>query len=147
MDSFFVIQVILKNGQRGFLFDSPDGIKISVGAITGDATQFTTYEEATDFIRKRKIEKSGARAYAKSIEAIIQEKTEGLKIVAPDMELFFVENELGEKLFYDSKTGRYFFKNGEVGFPCWNKRKELEASLNQFDFPFQVFIKTMPKNK
>ena len=148
MDEFFVIQVITPHGgTRGFLVDTPDGIKVSVGGITGDVTQFSTYEEATKYIRSRKIERHGIRAYAKSSTAIMQEKTNGLITIPPEKDMFFVENEIGEKLFYDSKTNGYYFKNGDVGFPCWENRSDIEASMKRQNFPFEIFIKVMPKSK
>lgn len=66
MSEFYVIKLINHNGERGYLIDSPDGIKIVTGGVHTDITQFETEKAASCFIREKKIERRGVKAYIRS---------------------------------------------------------------------------------
>ncbi len=63
MEQFYVIKLINRDNERGYLIDTPKGIIISKGGITADITQFPTFQDAQQFIRDRKVERRGVKAY------------------------------------------------------------------------------------
>lgn len=127
MSEFYVIKLINQNGERGYLIDSPDGIKIVNGGVHTDITQFETEKDASSFIRERKIERGGVKAYVRSNADMIKDaqivETQGISRF--EQTLYCIENQDGWKLFYDSKIEGYYFKNVEAGFPVWKSEEEI----------------------
>lgn len=136
-NTFYCIKLINSSGERGWLWDSPDGIKIIKGGLHSDITQFETEKDALNFIRERKLERSGIKAYVRTNQEIIEEsqKVETKGISMMDKPMFHLENQKGEKCFYDSKREVYFFKQiGEFGCPVWDDEKKLIEFVRTSEF-------------
>lgn len=137
MADFFVIRLINKDGTRGWLVDRPEGISISTGGVISDITQFDTEELANKFIRERKLERSGVKAYVRTNGELIEDVRESGEagMLPSDTPIYHIENEREEKLFYDSKREVYFFKQmGEFGFPIWNTEEEIRVFVKEMKF-------------
>ncbi len=152
MDTFYVIKLIAPNGNRGYVFDSPDGIMLVVGGIHANITQFPSFRDARNFIREHKMEKKGNRAYIRTNQDLIDEESNSPGISPAQEEVFYVGNDEGMRMFYDSKTGQYFFRMQDVGFCCWRKQ-DLETLSKQVEdinkeLPdLKVEIKSMANHK
>lgn len=142
MNEFFVIKLIKPNGERGYLVESPNGILISVGAVTSDIKQFSTSNEAEQYIRKNKLERQGVRALIRTNQDII--KDAGTKVLEHDV--FYLENERGEKLFYDSGQQGYYFDNRDAGYCCWKTRDDLLKFCEAYDLEDGIIKKMVAKN-
>ena len=135
--AFYCIKLINVNGVRGWLYDSKDGIQIITGGMHANITQFSTQKEAERFIRDRKLERQGTKAYVRTNQDIIDEaaiiETKGVfKIKEP---LFSLQNQLGHKLFYDSKKEEYFFKPDVVfGYPAWKNEADATQFVQALEF-------------
>ncbi len=125
MDNFYVIKIINKRRERGYLIDSPEGFKIALDAITGDVTHFDTFDEAKKFIRENKLENNGNRAYVMSSEDIMAEKPTGIvsaeQMGTKEEQLYFLETTTGMRLCYHAQTEDYYFKKCEVGFVIYKE--------------------------
>ena len=75
MAGFYCIKLISKDGKRGWLIDRPDGIQIYTGGVTSDITQFETEQDAYKFIRERKLERKGVKAYVRTNQELLDEST------------------------------------------------------------------------
>ena len=111
----YVIQVITKAGKKGYVFDSKDGLMVIVDGITAEVTIFDSFDEAKKFIRNHKLERKFKFAFAKDFQSLIDEKEKGL-VSNLGEDLFYIENELGEKMCYDTKNQSTSFKNARSGF-------------------------------
>ena len=134
---FYCIKLFNGDGTRGWLIDSPDGIKIATGGVVSDITQFETYAEANNFIRERKLERQGVKAYVRTNQELIEEerKDGGSGISTADKPVYHLENQKDEKCFYDSKIEGYFFKQmGEFGFPVWDDEEKLIEFVRVAEF-------------
>lgn len=144
-DVFYVIRMISPSGERGYLFDSKDGIKI-ITEMRADVTQFQTFDEATAFIREHKLERRGVRAYAIDSNALLDDK---LFMQGTDgQEVYFIENDAGQKVFFNAKEGVHFFRKADVGFCCWKDDDNLRNMVKELeDQNFTVFVKPMSSFK
>jgi hypothetical protein len=138
MAEFYCIKLIRNSdGVRGWLIDSPRGVEISVGGATTDITMFTTEQDALKFIREHKVERGGIKAYVRTNQEMIQEYKDsgdkGMSAVPKDKPLYHLENHIGEKLFYDSKTETYCFKKVDAGYPVWDNEEEIRSSVKKAD--------------
>lgn len=147
---FYCVKLINSNGERGWLWDSPDGIKIIKG-LHSDITQFETEKDALNFIRERKLERKGIKAYVRTSQEIIDESeiVETKGISTTDKPLFHLENQKGWKCFYDSKIDGYFFKEmGEFGHPIWYDEESITKFVKACEFQEgMIFIIKKEKNK
>ena len=141
MKLFYVIQLINKVGERGFVYDSADGIKLIVGGITADVTQFATFELATAFIRHHKLERICKYAYVKDSESLMAEKPVGLVPLASGERMYYIEGEDGRKCFIDSRSRTIYFTNRDVGFCCFKSVEQAEEFLSNYEVPFKYEIK------
>lgn len=149
-NTFYCIKLINSNGERGWLWDSPDGIKIIKG-LHSDITQFETEKDALAFIRERKLERKGVKAYVRTNQEIIEDskKVETVGISSIDKPLFYLENQNGKKCFYDSKIDGYFFKQmGDSGFPIWYDEESITKFVRVAEFEEgMIFIIKKEGNK
>ena len=152
--TLYCIKLIYKDGTRGWLIDRPTGIEICVGGVMSDITLFETEQDANKFIRERKLERSGVKAYVRTNQELLDEVSKdgsaGMSSVPLDKPIYHLENQKGEKCFYDSTKEVYFFKTmGEFGFPVWYD----EESIRRFakDMKFQqgaiFMVKHLGKDK
>lgn len=141
----FIIQVINKNRQRGFVIDRPSGIQIVIDALHRDVTQFYSLDDAKAFIKQHKLDNNGNRAYVRTFEECLQMISSG-QVTAEqlglksDADLFYIERQDGAKLCYDAKNEQYFFKNVARGFCVYkddNNLKEMEKLLIEQNFKFK----------
>ncbi len=134
MSGFYVIKIINKRGERGYLIDSPDGYKIALEAVTGDVANFGTFEEAATFIRKNRLENNGCKAYVLSNEDLLNEKPTGIvnaeQLGKKKEELYFLETDKGMRLCYYARTQDYYFKKCDVGFVIYQE-SQLPALKKQ----------------
>ena len=144
MDKFYVIKIINRGGQRGYLVDSPKGIMIADG-ITGEITQFKTSEEAQKFIRDRKIERGGIKAYIRDNDDLMKEEAKSLTTLSVDA--FYIENEDGEKVFFDGKHQGYYFDKSDVGYCLWKTEEDAKTVIVHFKFTDSSVKKLYPKPK
>ena len=137
MADFYCIRLINKDGTRGWLIDRPSGIEICIGGVMSDITQFDTEQDALKFIRERKVERGGAKAYVRTRQELMDEsiKEGSPGISTADKPVYHLENHKGEKLFYDSKMEAYYFKAmGEFGYPCWQSEEQVRALVKGAEF-------------
>jgi hypothetical protein len=145
MDKFYVIKVINnRTGERGYVIDSKEGIMIADGFHI-NTTQFETEKEARQFIKDRKLERGGFTAHIRSNQDVMKEEKGG-NLKPAEKDVFYIENELGEKLFYDSKEEGYFYKMGDAGYPCWFSEVDIKRFIEAYKLD-DAIIKKMEKNK
>ena len=133
MDIFWVIKVINKDGTRGYIMDTPKGLMIITNGIAADVTQFKTYQDAQQFIRDRKIERRGVKAYIRDSNDLIKDEVVGIS--SQNTSIYHLENHKEEKCFYDSAKEVYFFKTmGDVGYPVWNDEKAIRLFVKEMKF-------------
>ena len=77
------------------------------------------------------------KAYVRTNQDIIAEakiiENKGISIMNKPM--FHLENQKGDKCFYDSKREVYFFKQiGDVGFPVWDNEEKLIEFVRVAEF-------------
>lgn len=154
MKKFYCIKLINNStGARGWLIDRPNGIEICVGAVTSDITQFDTQEDALNFIRERKIERGGIKAYVRTSSELLDESIEsgdkGVRAIPTEVPIYYLENHKGEKCFYDSKMEAYYFKKIDAGYPCWNNEEHLRLFVKEarFEQPMIYMVKQSGKDK
>lgn len=135
-NTFYFIKLINSNGERGWLWNSPEGIKIIKG-LHSDITQFESEKDALNFIREKKLERKGVKAYVRTNQDIMEEiqKIESKGASMVDKPLFHLENQNGKKCFYDSKIEGYFFKQmGDFGFPIWYDEESITKFVRKAEF-------------
>jgi len=144
MDKFYVIFVILKNKNRGFLaFDK--GVMSLYENVNKDLIRFDTFEDATSFIRQNKLNNNGNRSYVKSNEDIMCENKADLLSVPKDVDLFYLEDADGQKVMYDNVSKGYFLQKKDVEFCCWESIESAQTNIEIFEknFGVKLFIKNM----
>jgi hypothetical protein len=134
---FYCIRLIREDGTRGWLIDSPEGIKLAVGGVHSDITQFATEQDALKFIRDRKLERKGIKAYVRTNQELLETITKigerGASVVTKP--IYHLENEKGEKLFYDSKMDAYYFKEmGDIGCGVWETEELARLFVKEYKF-------------
>jgi hypothetical protein len=154
MADFYCIKLIRSSdGVRGWLVDRPTGIEIAVGGVISDITQFETEQDALKFIRDKKIEKGGIKAYVRTNQELMDESIasgeKGISSMPKDKPLYYLENHLGEKLFYDSKMEAYYFKKVDMSYPVWDNEEEIRASVKKakFEQPMIFMVKSFGRDK
>ena len=144
MDKFYVIKLISKSGERGYLIDSEKGILVA-NQLVCDITQFKTYQDAQTFLRERKIERGGVKAYIRDNEDMMKDNDiKGGTVLEKDV--YYLENELGHKCFYDSKHKGYYFDSPDVGYCCWETEKQMQDFIDAMKFEEKVIIKILKAN-
>lgn len=141
-DEFWVIKVINKDGTRGYLMDTPNGLHvITDSGVLGDITQFATYQDAQKFIRERKVERKGVRAYIRDNNDLMKDEFTSMVAILPEKPVYYLENHKGEKLYYEAPKELYYFKNVDVGYPCWYNEKEVREFVKHYKFEqSQIFM-------
>lgn len=154
MAEFYYIKLIRSDGTRGWLIDRPTGIEVCVGGVTSDITQFETEQDAYKFIRERKLERGGVKAYVRTNQELLDESIKsgvaGVSAVPLDKPTYHLENQKGEKCFYDSAKEVYFFKQiGSFGFPVWYDEESIRRFAKEMKFqqPTIFMVKHLGKDK
>jgi hypothetical protein len=145
-DVFYVIKVINNNtGVRGYVIDKPKGIMLVTGGVVSDLTQFKEPGDAQMFIRQRKIERSGIRAYVRSNQDLMKEAKENNMpgISALQQTSFFLENDKGEKLCFDAGKDAYHFDKVDVGYCLWKTEDALKLFIAEMKLPGELKIKPL----
>lgn len=148
---FYCIKLIRSNGERGWLIDGPEGIRIAL-EVHSDITQFETEKQATEFIKEKRLERNGIKAYVRTNQELIAEEQKlGTEYISAIEEpVYYCENHKGEKLFYDSKEEVYFFKEmGEFGHPIWNSEEAMRTFISEMKFQQLaiIMVKMTGKNQ
>ena len=150
MSKFYVVQVIIKRqgySARGFVCIEKGVIGIS-DTLDGRVEIFTSFQEAQDFIKERKINKAGMNAYVKSSEELMVANKSDMAIVSESAnELFYIEQAgTGKKVCFTQ--GNYVFRDCTVGFCVWKKDDNLTNMLKVLeDKNFKVTVKNMNEIK
>ncbi len=148
MDTFYVIKLINNNtGVRGYVIDTPEGIMISTNGIVSDITQFKTYQDAQAFMRERKLERGGIKAYIRDNGDLMKEMGEIKGISTMQTDMFYLENLAGEKCFYDAKEEAYYFDKQDVGYCVWRTEDEMYAFKEQMGLGDTFEIKKLESKK
>jgi hypothetical protein len=122
MDKIYFIKILLPSGGRGYIIDTSKGIIIATNENIANITSFKSYQDAQQFIRERKIERRGVKAYIRDNQDLIKEG-----FAKPvEKEMFFLENSTGEKLFYDSANECYYYDKASFGYCVWDSVEQLE---------------------
>jgi hypothetical protein len=147
-DKFYVIKLINRDGTRGYLADKPEGFMVVTGGLHASITQFKTQKEAEKFIKDRKVERQGMKAYIRSNEDLIAEGEDGLisGTSISDNDNCYLENKNGWKLFYDAKQEGYYFDSPDVGYCIWKTEGDAEKFIEAMEFPEKPIIKKMDIN-
>ena len=146
MEKFYVIKLInIRNGERGYVIDRKDGIMLSLNGLSPDVTMFENEIDARIFIKNKRLERQGMTAHIRSNEDLMVEE-KGTNVRPADKDLFYIENSVGEKLFYDSKEDGYYFKYGDVGYPVWYSEEDTKKFIEAYKLE-DVIIKLTDKNK
>ncbi len=136
---FYVIKLIKKDGQRGYVIDSKEGIMICTDKVSMDITQFDDIKSARTFIKDKKLERNGTRAHIRTNEDLM--KDELLHGVAPvKTDLYYFENEKKEKMFFDKKQEGYYFDKKDVGYCVWPNKGDAEKFHAAYKFPDTITI-------
>lgn len=144
--SFFVIKVVNKDREKGYVIDRPDGISIITNGFT-DITQFKTWKEAYRFIRDKKLEKNGIKAYIISNQDLMEEEKNNSQIKVVNKIMYYLEDFTGRKLFYSTHDEDYYFDNRENGYCVFETEEQINRFIKQMIFPFKVEIKKIfPKS-
>ncbi len=146
MNIFYVIKLInTRNGNRGYVIDTKDGIELSVGNLDMNITQFETEKQAEKFIRERKLQRGGMTAHIRSNQELLEDEKGNPNLRPADGDIFFIENADGEKLFYDSKDKGYFYKKGEAGYPCWYTMEQITSFIEAYKLDDAIIKKHVKK--
>lgn len=135
MGQFYVIKCVNSEGEVGWLVDHKEGIQLVVGGFHSDITQFKTYQKAQIFLLHNKIERNGTRAYIVSNEQLMKEMGTGNipGVMIGTSEMCYIENERGEKLFFDPKQQAYHFEADDVGYCCWKTKEDAEKFIEAYE--------------
>lgn len=140
MEKFFCIKLINKNGERGYILDSPEGIMIAKNGVVSNIKQFETYSHAQKWLRENKVENNRCKAYIRdNFDLMKDENGSGISVL--EKEAYYLENEKGEKLCYDAEQEGYYFKKCEIMYCFFESEKELQEFCEQFEFDVKVIIK------
>ena len=139
MQKFYVIYLVFSSGEKGFLIDGKEGILVS-HSLDANIKQFISTYEAKKFIVDNQLERKGTKAYVRSNEDLVDENTKG--VIAFNESFFYIESEVGEKLYFDTKQDRYYFGFGDVGFCCWKNESDAKLFVNTHGLE-NVKIKTI----
>lgn len=142
---FFVIEVTKKSdNSRGFIIERPDGIHVS-SEPTAEMRQFDSYYEARQFIKKHHLER-GAKASILSNVQIIESMKEYKTLSKAPVVYYYVINDIGQKLFFDTLEDGYYFKEGDVGYCVWQDEDAVKEFVKVMEFPPDVTHKRVVQN-
>lgn len=140
---FYVIEVIGTNQQVGFIVPRPNGIEICIGGVIGDIGKFKTWELANRFAKKNGMFKKGVTVKIRDNQYLMDYyKGRGISSGIP---MFYLQNDKGQILFYDSTREGYYWDDGKVGFPCWESEEQMQLFIDENELK-NVIIKKLNKS-
>jgi len=142
MDTFYCIKLITSDGNRGYVMDTPKGIMIVSDGLHCDISRFKTYQEAQEFMRNRKLERNGVKAYIRDNQDLMKEFKDQ---VVPLTEAWYIEDALGYKIFYDSGKDGYYLDNHDSGYCIWHDEKSCNEFIKAYDLTGVVAKKITQK--
>lgn len=143
MDKKYVIELITKEGKKGyFVKENEEGYMISEGGIAPDVKQFDSPQHANKFLlfKRKKFKRNGIQIRIRSLQDLAQEGVAGLTSTS-EMDLWYFENELGQKLFYNQEEEGYYFSSKETGYCVFDDKDKMQEMLDTMDFPCEAIIK------
>lgn len=140
MEKFFCIKLINNNGERGYIMDSPNGIMISKNGVTSNVKKFETYSDAQQWLRENKVENNRCRAYIRDSNDLMKDEV-GSGVSVVDKDVYYLENEHGEKLCYDASQDGYYFQKCETMYCLFKSDEQINEFLKQFEFQCKTIIK------
>lgn len=137
MNLFYVIKVVNKRNDIGFVSEAKDGYTISVDGVSSNVIQFANYAAAQAWLRDNHIEKSGTRAYIIDNQDVIEymKKKGGATLMG---KMWCIENSKGEKAFWSEKEQGYFFAKSVNGYCCWNTQVDAKKAIEVYEMPDAV---------
>lgn len=116
----YVIKLITPTGNRGYVYDSNGEIIVVQNGYDPNITLFSDVQSARTFIKERKLEKKGIKAFVRTTIEMVDDQEFGGAVPVTG-EMYYVENDEGQRVFQNTQTGDFFFRKQEVGFCCWNQ--------------------------
>lgn len=147
MDKFYCLKLILPDGRRGYLLDSPKGLAITQGELSANIKQFKTYQDAQQFLRDTKIERGGIKAYIRDNNDLIKDESVNGGLQRATSDLFCIENQYGHKLFYNAVLQHYYFDTPTVGYCFWYTEKDAQECIDGVAFKEKTFIRKLQNPK
>ncbi len=130
MNKIYFIEVTNLKKETGFVYESGKEVHIALGGIDARITQYKSWDFANRRIRQLGLNANGATAKVVSNQEVIDRKVNGLTLATTHKIIYWLENNKGEKLFYDTKNQGYLFEKGDVGYCIW--WDELLQELKDF---------------
>jgi len=143
MNKKYVIELTTKEGKKGyFVKEDENGYMISEGGINPDVKQFDSPQHANKFLlfKRKKFKRNGIKVRIISLQELAQEGVAGLTSTS-EMDLWYFENELGQKLFYNQEEEGYYFSSEETGYCVFDDKYKMQEMLDTMDFPCEAVIK------
>lgn len=146
MPNFYCILLINNStGLRGYVLTDGDKILVSTGGAYDVRTrQFNTYQDAQQFIRDKKLERQGIKAYIRDDSDVMKEAT---NVRPSTTAMYYIEDMIGRKLYWNTQNNIYEFRHVDIGYPVWPSRQECEEAVRKLNFDFEVIIKTHEPKK
>lgn len=139
MEKFYVIKLInTRTSERGYLIDSPKGITISINGIHSDVTQFESFQKAQDFIREKKLERRGVKAYIRDNQDLMRDSDSGAKVMEKEMFMICNLQNIQERLHFNSSNESYYFKEQNVGACIWETEKQAQDFIDHYKLSAMV---------
>lgn len=125
-DKFYCIQALQNGAVMGWVIQREEHVEISAKAVA-DITQWKTFDRAEHFLRfvKRKSPETFSKYEFKILsnsEMMVNSST-GISMLKEPM--WYLENSVGEKLFYESRKNGYIFEDRDTGFCGWKTEEEI----------------------
>lgn len=97
-------------------------------------TQFVSFDAAEVFIVKKRLRKNGIKAYIIGDEELLDQEKEiiGISVKPLDVDVYYIENDKEEKLYYNVENDSYFFQAGIIGFAFWYTEQEATTAKDVF---------------
>lgn len=129
MTNFYVIQLINRDGQAGWIISNPPEVLI-VNQYVTDVTRFDSWESANMFAKTNNLTQNDSGVIVKiySNQEIMQMDIPGIKPLKGS--LYYLENESGEKCVSGSQG--FYFKRCEVGYCAWPQPHIITPLRDEF---------------
>lgn len=127
MDKFYVIQLINKNGQSGWVISRPPEVLLASEYVT-DVTRFDSYESANIYAKENKLYDHEALVKIYSNEELMQMTIPGIQPLKGT--LYYLENDRGERCC-QGEIG-FYFKKCEIGYCAWKDPSHITELRDEF---------------
>ena len=143
-EKFYFLRLInTKNGERGYVCEQRGQILIA-DQFTQTTKQFPTYQDAQKFMREHKLESKRVTVFILDNDDLIKEAAnplngiKNMKRADSYKEIYVLVNPVGQRCFFDTEKGEYYFKDGEVGAVAFFSMEEVDTFFTKVRFAFEV---------